>query len=129
MAHVAFELVLWLMNGTAFADDTAACAALREADFSRIPDTPTQVITSTILPARDLVAAYCRVEAYIVPQVNFELQLPANWNGKLLHQGCGGTCGMIAVIEADDVLTRGYAVVATDGGASFDRGRQQVGLQ
>ena len=116
MAHVAFVLALWLVIGPAYADDTAACAALREADFSRIPDTPTQVITSTIVPARDLVPAYCRVEAYIAPQVNFELQLPANWNGKLLHQGCGGTCGMIAVIEADDALTRGYAVVATDGG-------------
>jgi feruloyl esterase len=115
MKRLPIALAILGLIAPARADDAATCAALREADFSALHDTPTQVIGASLAPARDIVPAHCVVDGYIAPQVNFQLQIPfAAWNGKLLHQGCGGTCGLIATIEADDALARGYAVVATD---------------
>jgi len=54
----------------------------------------------------------------------FELRLPDAWTGKLLFQGGGGLDGMVspavgafAVGSGEkDALSRGYAVVSTDGG-------------
>ncbi|MBM3513518.1 MAG: tannase/feruloyl esterase family alpha/beta hydrolase [Alphaproteobacteria bacterium] len=117
MRSMPIVLAGLLFGAPAFGDDAATCAALREVDFATLPDTPTQVISAVLVAARDILPAHCRVEGYIAPHVNFELLIPfAAWNGKLLHQGCGGTCGVIATIEADDALARGYAVVATDQG-------------
>lgn len=56
----------------------------------------------------------------------FELRLPAEWNGRLLFQGGGGLDGIvqpaIGAAGAFDrpALSRGYAVVSTDGGHEAD---------
>jgi pimeloyl-ACP methyl ester carboxylesterase len=54
----------------------------------------------------------------------FELRLPDAWTGKLLFQGGGGLDGMVSPAVGGfavgagekDALSRGYAVVSTDGG-------------
>jgi feruloyl esterase len=87
---------------------------------------------------------YCQVEGAIHPrtsadgkhyEIQFELRLPSNWNGKFLFQGGGGTDGMVrpamgmAGMTALPALSRGYAVVSTDaghqGGMDTSFGREQ----
>ena len=87
---------------------------------------------------------YCQVEGAIHPrtgadgkhyEIQFELRLPSNWNGKFLFQGGGGTDGMVRPamgmvgMTALPALSRGYAVVSTDaghqGGMDTSFGREQ----
>ena len=83
--------------------------------------------------------AFCKVLGTIAPVdptaqlINFELNLPAAWNGKLLQYGGGGYNGSLITGLAplrdaapDDILplARGYATVGTDSGhqsSSFPR--------
>ena len=61
--------------------------------------------------------AHCRIEAVAAPHIGIEVRIPtAQWNGKSLQQGCGGSCGQITIVTADDALSRGYAVSTTDQG-------------
>lgn len=51
----------------------------------------------------------------------FELRMPANWNGRFMFQGGGGTKGMLPPAigvagTATPTLAKGYAVVSNDGG-------------
>src|SRR6185437_6261037 len=68
--------------------------------------------------------------------INFELNLPTQWNGRFLFQGGGGLDGSVgpaigmAGMGAPPALARGYAVVSMDGGhqgadnSSFGREQQ-----
>ncbi|WP_380871655.1 hypothetical protein ACFB49_26120 [Sphingomonas sp. DBB INV C78] len=68
-------------------------------------------------------AAYCRVEGEVVTQsadapagsAVFMLNLPDNWNGKMLFQGGGGFDGVLPPLDVQQ-LTRGYAIIGTDSG-------------
>lgn len=51
----------------------------------------------------------------------FQLQLPVQWNDRLLFVGCGATCGSLSNISAEagdtaTALPEGYAIVNTDAG-------------
>ncbi len=95
----------------------AACASLPLEDFAALPDAPTQVTASRFVAGSPRSPAYCEVQAYVAPQVGFELRLPArDWNAKFAHIGCGGFCGGIFATACDSVVARGYACVATDMG-------------
>jgi feruloyl esterase len=95
----------------------AACAALPAADFAAIPDAATQVTAARLVPGSARQPAHCEVQAYVAPNIGFELRLPArDWNGKFAHVGCGGFCGGIFPTGCDAVLGRGYACVASDMG-------------
>ncbi len=94
-----------------------ACKALLKQNFLDIPDAPTSLISATVVPATDTLPAYCQVVGTIAPQVGFEVGLPlAEWNGRLMMQGCGGTCGIHALWGCEDMLARHFAVVHTDMG-------------
>src|SRR5579872_1981170 len=70
----------------------AAARAVAAGDFSQLPDAPTQVVEATIVDHDGDAPAYCRVRGYVAPQVGFVAWLPlANWNGKLLELGHGGS--------------------------------------
>ena len=102
-----------------------ACAALLTQNFFDIPDAPTSIVSSAIVPATDTLPAYCRVVGTIAPEVGFEIGLPTDhWNGRLMVQGCGGTCGIKALSGCEDMLARNFAVVHTDMGHT---GRPIVG--
>lgn len=98
------------------APEGVACEALARADFQGLPGAPTTITRATVVPAGDGLPAHCRVEGFVAPQVQFNLRLPADWNGKFLMQGCGGLCGQVQPATCDDVLARNYAVVVTDMG-------------
>lgn len=109
------------MGGEALASGgTANCSDLAAADFSGVPDAPTQIIAADAQGDGD-VPAYCRVQGYVTPNVGFELRLPAtNWNGKFFQAGCGGWCGSALAgynsRACDDPLRRGYACLQSDQG-------------
>jgi feruloyl esterase len=95
----------------------AACAGLMKQSFLDIPDAATSLLSATVVPATDTLPAYCHVVGTIAPQVGFDVGLPtAHWNGRLLMQGCGGTCGVHAISGCEDMLARDFAVVHTDMG-------------
>lgn len=97
------------------------------------------------LPSNWTLPVYCKVHGSIHTRVGadgaqyaiqFEVRLPANWNGKLLFQGGGGLDGVVQPAlgfvnpVAIPALSRGYAVVSTDSGhqgvsnTSFGREQQ-----
>lgn len=94
------------------------CNRLGQLDLSGLGEAPTTVLATEVVARSGHLPAYCRVTGNVHPAVGFELRLPdaTDWNGKLLMQGCGGSCGVIMIGQADDALMRGYAVVATDQG-------------
>lgn len=116
--------LLQLRTSAAEADSltTAAvkCKALESADFSGIPDAPSQVTAANPVAAKEGLPAHCRVDGYVSPQVGFELELPvANWNEKFIEIGCGGHCGVIALdgrTGCEVPLRKGYACIVSDMG-------------
>ncbi|MGH7025625.1 MAG: tannase/feruloyl esterase family alpha/beta hydrolase [Caulobacteraceae bacterium] len=125
---------------TAPADSAERCAAL---DGVRIPPARIDLPTggARVLEAREIAATadphhptpdYCRVRGAIAPvdphapEIRFELDLPAAWNGKALMMGGGGFDGVIpdtsgALLDeppgaVSPPLLRGYATFASDSG-------------
>jgi len=93
------------------------CAAVSSADFSKVPEAPTQILQTRVVEAKDKVPAYCVVQGAVTSSVGFELKLPAsNWNGKFFEAGCGNWCGVIYPKACDEPLRRGYACIFTDSG-------------
>ena len=67
--------------------------------------------------------AHCRVFGQILPQVGFEVRMPAEWNGRFVLIGNGGYAGEPTdspgrVNQYGSYMKRGYAVAATDTGHS-----------
>ena len=72
-----------------------------------------------IVAAHDGVPEVCQVNGIVAPSIQFELRMPTNgWNGRFMHYGCGGACGIIYRPQLEEPLARGYAVVASDMGHS-----------
>lgn len=105
-------------------DDAARCQQLAKEDFSAIQDASSQVTEAKLVAPDGDVPAYCDVRGYVNPSVGIGLKLPvANWNGKFLEMGCGGSCGTLFSSysenlghDCDQGLRKGYACVATDQG-------------
>ena len=85
--------------------------------FAQIPDAPTLIQSAVIVPAQGILPEVCQVNGIVAPNIHFELRLPTRtWNGKFMHYGCGGPCGVIYRPQLDEPLARNYAVVASDMG-------------
>jgi feruloyl esterase len=98
----------------AFATSRAKSNATR-ARLAEIPDAPTSILRAEVVPAERDVPEVCRVNGIVAPNVNFELRMPTrDWNGKVMHYGCGGACGVIYRPQLEEPLARGYAVVSSD---------------
>jgi hypothetical protein len=117
----------WSAPASSSAAAASACSALPDIDFSSIQDAPTQVQSTTLVEAKDGLPAFCKVEAYVYPEVGIEIHLPTVkvWNGKLMVAGNGGWAGVLSGRACDDNVKRGYACVTTDTG---HRGRGDDGL-
>ncbi len=83
------------------------------ADMLTVKLSNTTISSAQIVPASDGLPEYCSVVGVIKPAVNFEVRLPANWNGKMYFRGNGGFGGHI-VFNTSLGLSRGYATVGTD---------------
>ena len=87
------------------------------AKFAQIPDAPTALIKAAVIPAERDQPEVCQVDGVVAPNINFELRMPTTaWNGKFMHYGCGGACGVVYRPQLEEPLARGYAVVASDMG-------------
>ena len=73
------------------ADVAGDCAAIAQSKIEA-----TNLLSSTVVPARNGLPEYCRVLGFVRPAINFEIHLPTTgWNGKFLMLGCGGFCGSL----------------------------------
>lgn len=123
------------------AEFPSACARLAglkiPAQLIGLPSGDATVTSASFTPAAPTKATspatpdFCKVTGTIAPVdpaaqlINFQLNLPAVWNGKLLQYGGGGyngtlVSGLAPLRDAapDDALpvTRGYATLGTDSG-------------
>jgi len=76
-------------------------------------------LTTVIVNVNGAAPAYCKVSGTIAPSLNFEIRLPATWNGKLYYGGGGGYDGSIPPVSVP-ALAAGYAEVVSDGGHQGD---------
>ena len=117
----------WSTPVEASGGESSACSALAQMDWSAVQDAPTQVLRTEIVEASEKSPSFCRVEAYVYPEVGVEVHLPQakEWNGKLIVTGNGGWAGMLNGESCDQHLKRGYACLTSDTG---HRGRGDDGL-
>jgi feruloyl esterase len=106
---------------TALADDPQlkpkqACAAMVSQttyDFS--------IMSASVVPAAGETPEYCRVFGLIQPEIRFEVNLPASWNGRLYVFGNGGYAGepidaAARQNTAKRALAKGFATAQTNTG-------------
>ncbi len=95
---------------------------VRAGDESASPEYNVQILAAEQLAADDALPAHCKVTGVIGPEINFELLLPQDWNGKFLMGGGGGFVGSVQNQAQDGrgggptPLERGYATAGTDTG-------------
>ena len=93
------------------------CAALLREDFTRIPDAPTALLSTTLVGKSKEANEFCQVSGFVAPQIQFELRLPTGtWNGRYLQAGCSGLCGQIFIDQCADALAQDFAVAAQNMG-------------
>lgn len=116
-----------------------ACAGLNGMAIAQqaigMPTTGALVTSAVVVPAAGVgvaaVAEYCKVLGDInpvdatAPKIKFQVNLPANWNGKALMFGGGGYNGVLATglgnvpagpADKPAPLARGYATFGSDSG-------------
>lgn len=94
-------------------DRCAALATMELIDFD--------IVSARPVPAEDGRPAHCRVDGRIDTEINFELLLPDDWNGRFMMGGGGGYVGAVqnsalGYGAGPGALERGYATVGTDTG-------------
>lgn len=77
--------------------------------------------TATLIPAAGDVPEFCHVTGQILPEVRFELSLPASWNRRFYMFGNGGYAGESLsspprVNTRNTALKQGFAVAQTNTG-------------
>lgn len=99
-----------------FASTRATDSTLKDL-LAELPEAPTSIMQAEVEAARDNMPEVCRVNGLIAPDIQFELRMPTKtWNGKFMHYGCGGACGVIYRPQLEEPIERGYATVASDMG-------------
>ncbi len=61
-------------------------------------------------------ADFCRLAGTIEDEIDFEVWMPADWNGRFQGVGNGGLTGALHYPAMAEALTDGYAVASTDTG-------------
>jgi hypothetical protein len=97
------------------------------------------VTSATLVGATADVPEHCRVAGQILPEIQFEVNLPTAWNGRLYMFGNGGYAGEAfdapgRVANRNQALKHGFAVASTNTGhealleplASFAVDRQKL---
>jgi tannase/feruloyl esterase len=95
--------------------------------------------SATLVGAAGDVPEHCRVAGQILPEIQFELNLPTAWNGRLYMFGNGGSAGEpfdapARIATREQALRHGFAVASTNTGhealleplASFALNRQKL---
>ena len=115
-------------------DPAAACAKL--ATLTDFPVAPTRITLAKFFPGGAVAANgtalpdHCQVQGIIGKRTgidgfpygdSFEVRLPAQWNGRFMFQGGGGTEGAVPPATGNagtlsPTLAHGWAVASQDGG-------------
>ena len=123
----SFLLIVTLNVGVAFGQSIVnsvpckPCSALRELRIPEVSFLKIESFTSDTIPASELTppviigVPFCRVIGRISNNIEFELFLPQQWNGRFLMSGNGGFAGSFQNMLRPYV-NGGYAVVSTDTG-------------
>jgi pimeloyl-ACP methyl ester carboxylesterase len=94
-----------------------SCEALADLRLNDV-----NMLSAVMREATDDLPEHCSVRGYVRPAINFEIRLPAEWNGGFYMAGCGGMCGQLLADAPGFVnamnygLRRGYAAATMDGG-------------
>jgi feruloyl esterase len=78
-------------------------------------------ISARVVPAQAGVPSHCRVSGMLDPEIAFEVNLPANWNGRFYMIGNGGLAGerpddARRAGERSAALQMGFAMASTNTG-------------
>ena len=120
----AITTLLWLATSLSSDALTAPTPALQCRKLAKLPKlVNSTLVSASWVHATHTVPAYCHVAGFVTTgnnvdgfnQVNFAVNLPEGWNGKLLFAGNGGFAGSIPV-DLESPLGRGYAAAGTDTG-------------
>jgi feruloyl esterase len=79
------------------------------------------VVTAADVPAAAGIPEYCRVTGQVLPEIRFEVNLPATWNRRFYMTGNGGYAGESLdtpqrIRARAQPVQRGFATAATDTG-------------
>jgi feruloyl esterase len=81
---------------------------------------PAGTFGGLVLGSQKNLPEFCRIAAVSRPtedsEIQFEVWMPANWNGKFMGVGNGGMGGSISYPLLSGVLARGYATASTNTG-------------
>ncbi len=126
---VIFSAVAAAQNGSQFRDWRGAALADRMhveprlpcKDIAALSGYEFSIVTAVVVPALQRIPEHCRIAGLILPEIRFELNLPADWNGRLYMFGNGGYAGEAfdapqRLARRDLALAEGFAVVATNTG-------------
>ncbi len=93
------------------------CGSLTDLDLIDL-----RITSAVSVPAGEEDPGHCAVGGVIETEINFELLLPDEWNGRFVMGGGGGFVGIVQNQAQTDYatggrpLTRGYATAGTDTG-------------
>ena len=121
LAHAAAAVGLAMAAACAApaADPVDTCAELEELELIDL-----RIGSAERVPDEAGRPAHCRVTGVIETEINFELLLPDEWNGRFLMGGGGGFVGTVQnqarslFAHGGSPLQRGYATAGTDTGHS-----------
>lgn len=111
MEQAIRALSLAIVLASAGWTQTRDCAALRT-----LTDLDLTIVTAQAIPAEERAPAHCKVTGQILPEVRFELYLPAGWNQRFLLRGNGGFAGTMDRGGAMRSMQAGFATAVTDTG-------------
>ena len=102
------------------AGDPAPVVGARCADLAAMTLIDFDIVSASPVADGDAVP-HCRVHGVIDDEINFELLLPDEWNGRFMMGGGGGYVGSVqnsalTYGAGPGALERGYATVGTDTG-------------
>jgi len=111
---------------------TFACTAILQsqtrpatncADLRSLTNNELTIAITVSVPESADAPAHCRVVGQLLPTVGFEVQMPADWNGRFVMFGNGGFAGDALEargrqLQFGRAMRRGYATAATDTGHS-----------
>jgi len=116
-------------NGSQFRDwnrfsndqDTASATKLECKSLASLTGYDFAITSAKLVLASGDVPEHCRVEGQVLPDIEFEVNLPTAWNARLYMFGNGGMAGEAfdapaRVAARNTALKHGFAVAATNTG-------------
>lgn len=129
---VAFVSLLFASAGAVAAEPVLECADLEHFEGLGVTIETAEIIPAGAIAERADLPEHCLVQGMLDARVGadgkqygvgFDLRMPTDWNGRFVFQGGGGLDGVLNPAFGDifgtldpSALSRGFAVVSTDGG-------------